>query len=182
MACPERRTKGRQGGFTLIEMMVVVIIVALLLTVGVPSLMSTIRRNSVSSKLNELLGAMQIARSTAVTRNSRVSFCYMDAADSEACDAAGSLADGWIVFTDPDGDAAVDAGEEIVATSANVADEFEYAFTDADGNAVTSLTFGAMGTASVIGTLTVCRGDDYAGEIALGPTGRATTSKLDACP
>lgn len=172
-----RYGRRRQQGFTLIELMIVLIIVALLLTMGVPGMISTHNRNAVSSKLNELLGALQIARSEAVTRNSRVSFCFMDAADSSACDAAGSLQTGWIVFADPNGDAVIDLGEEIIATSDSPADDFDFAT-----GAITAISYNAMGSANVTGSLTVCRGADYAGLLTLDATGRASTSKLDACP
>lgn len=169
----------RQRGFTLIELLTVVAIVAVLAVVAVPSFVKTIRSNSVTSKVNELLGALQGARTEAVTRNGKVTLCQMDADDDEACDAAGSLQDGWIVFADADGDAVIDTGEEILASSSNDASAFTF---DLDG--LISITFGAMGTANISAakTLVVCRGDEYAGQISLDMTGRATASKLTACP
>jgi type IV fimbrial biogenesis protein FimT len=166
-----------QQGFTVIELMTVLAIALILIMVGVPTMMDTIKRNSVSSKLNELLGAQQVARSEAVTRNGPVTFCIMDAADEEACDADGSLTDGWIVFSDPDGDAEIDADEVIIGSSSNPADQFQI-----DHNGNTSITYGAMGTTTAEVVISVCRDAEFAGELRVETTGRAAARKLDTCP
>lgn len=182
MNCAGVSTKGRQPGFTLIELMTVVALVVVLATVGVPSFTQAIRSNSVNSKVIELLGALQVARNEAVTRNAKVTFCKMKADDATVCDNAGSFQNGWIVWTDIDADAVIDTGE-ILSSSRN--SDSQFTFTLKTGStAINSLTFGAMGTANVTATtlLTVCRGTDYAGQISLEISGRASTSKLTACP
>ncbi len=65
----------RDLGFTLIEMMVVVAIVAILAAISAPSMDGFIQRNSISSQTNELISLLQYARSEAVTRKANVQVC-----------------------------------------------------------------------------------------------------------
>lgn len=59
-------------GFTLIELMVTVVVLAVLLTIGVPSFNATIRDSRLTAQSNDLLGAMMAARSEAAKRNEPV--------------------------------------------------------------------------------------------------------------
>lgn len=59
-------------GFTLIELMVTVAVLALLLTIGIPSFNQVIRDSRLTAQSNDLLGALMAARSEAVKRNNNV--------------------------------------------------------------------------------------------------------------
>lgn len=56
----------RSRGFTLVELMVVVVIAAVLAVVAVPSLQATIQANQLDTVANQLLAALATARSEAV--------------------------------------------------------------------------------------------------------------------
>lgn len=56
----------RSRGFTLVELMVVVVIAAILAVVAVPSLQATIQANQLDTVSNQLLAALATARSEAV--------------------------------------------------------------------------------------------------------------------
>lgn len=62
-------------GFSLIELMVVVAIVAILATVSAPSFSRFMTSSRVTSATNDLVAALHLARSEAVTRNTPVSLC-----------------------------------------------------------------------------------------------------------
>jgi len=72
------------------------LVVAIVLSAGVPSYLSVVRNNRAATNANELVSALTIARSEAVRRSDRVSICR--SADGAAC--GGTWQDGWIVFVD----------------------------------------------------------------------------------
>jgi type IV fimbrial biogenesis protein FimT len=55
-------------GFTLLELMVTVAVLAILVTVGVPSFRDLIQNNRVTTQTNELVTALNFARTEAVKR------------------------------------------------------------------------------------------------------------------
>ena len=170
----------RERGFTLPEMLVVSAIVAVMLVIAVPSYTSLTARNALTSKMNEVVGAMQIARSEAVTRNNRVTLCRRNANDTDTCDAGGGWQNGWLVFVDPDADGTVDTGETILGNGARVTG-FEFKGTVGD---LVRLTYRPDGTAvgvSASSVMTVCKGTKlYEGEITIDATGRPTSKRLSA--
>ncbi len=83
---PEKRHKG----FTLLEMMVVLSVIAILLSWGLPSLQQSIRNNQVLAQSNELVAILHLAKSEALRRNTNVSIDF-DVSD-----------DGWeAIIEDP---------------------------------------------------------------------------------
>jgi len=105
----------RRTGFTLIELMVTVSVAAILLTVGVPSFRDLIAANQLATQSNAFSGFMNLARSEAVKRGVRVSVCASDSAASgngsqTLC--TGAWNNGWVAFTDADGDCTIDAGAD----------------------------------------------------------------------
>jgi len=95
-------TPRRARGFTLLELMTTITIVAVLLAIGVPSMRSMIQRNRVSSANNDLAASIAYARTTAINRGQLVSMC--PSADGNSCTSAGQdFEPGWIVYTYPAG-------------------------------------------------------------------------------
>jgi type IV fimbrial biogenesis protein FimT len=88
----------RQLGFTLTELIVTVAIAAILLTVGVPSFQSMIRNNRAATHMNEMISALNLARSEAAKLGRRVSLC--PSTDQASCTGGTNWNSGWIVFTD----------------------------------------------------------------------------------
>lgn len=98
----------RQGGFSIIELMIVVAMVALLLSVGVPSFGTLIRNQQLSAITTDLMSSLLLARSEAIRRNQKVYIC----GGTNGCTYGGtpyntnlSLASlrssqGWAVFVD----------------------------------------------------------------------------------
>jgi len=67
--------KHHQLGVTLVELLVVIFIMAILLSIGVPSFQSLIAQNRVSSAANVLQSSLQFARSTAIAQSAPVTIC-----------------------------------------------------------------------------------------------------------
>jgi len=76
------------SGFTLIELMITLVVLAILLAVGVPSFNNLIENNRVTAQANSLLGAVNLARSEAVKRGVPVSVRSED----------GGFEEGWCVI------------------------------------------------------------------------------------
>ncbi|MFC7300993.1 GspH/FimT family pseudopilin [Cognatiluteimonas weifangensis] len=107
----------RQGGFTLVELMIAMAVLAIVLTLAVPGFESVVNSNRLTGAANELVNALQTARMEAIRRNRRIVVCLSDAAGA-ATPACSALApDGWIGFVDVDRDGSYGAGDTLLLTS-----------------------------------------------------------------
>ncbi|WP_243434850.1 GspH/FimT family pseudopilin [Pseudomonas sp. 30_B] len=84
------------AGFTLIELMVTIVVLAILISVAAPSFTSTLRDSQVSTTSSELLTALQLARSEAVMRHNRVTVCRRNAA-GDNCENGTDWSVGWLI-------------------------------------------------------------------------------------
>jgi type IV fimbrial biogenesis protein FimT len=105
----------RDSGFTLIELMIAVALVAILLATAVPALDDFTNDARQTGAINDFISSIHIARNTAITTNSRVTMCA--SASGANCEAA-SWDSGWIVFGDLNSNGSLDATETIVSASA----------------------------------------------------------------
>ena len=101
-------------GFTLMELLVVLVVLALLLALGVPSMQQLLHKNRLRAEAGRLLAAINLTRSEAVLRNAPVSICPSSMSSSGEPLCGGVYADGWIVFSNADRDRVVDAGSDQV--------------------------------------------------------------------
>lgn len=90
------QSRTRQGGFTIIELMITVVTVAILASLAVPAFDRAIRNNRVLSDTNSLIAAVANARSEAMKRSRFVSIC--PSSDGATCGA--SWTDGWILYVE----------------------------------------------------------------------------------
>jgi type IV fimbrial biogenesis protein FimT len=97
----------RQAGFTLVELMTVAAIVALLLSIGVPSYKYITTSYRMSSEVNNLLGDLMYARGEALKEGQGVTVCV--SSNGTGC-TGGAWQNGWIVFSNPTGAANPVAG------------------------------------------------------------------------
>ncbi len=91
--------RSHNRGFTLMETLTVAAIAGLSLSLAVPSMTSVLSDQRRAGTINQFVTAVQLARSTAITRNSTVSLCASN--DGETCNAV-EWESGWIAFLDED--------------------------------------------------------------------------------
>ena len=164
----------KNSGFTLLELLITLAIVAILLIVGVPSLRSMMQGNQLVSSTNELLSALHVARSEAIKSNGRVTIC--ESSNGTSCATTGDWKNGWIVFIDAGGSGdLLGTGAACAATGTDCLLRVHTGFTDnllsvsgVDNAAapITSFTFTSRGLpkasngASQSGTYSICSFDD----------------------
>lgn len=164
-------------GFTLLELMVVMIVAAIILTLAVPSFRTLMMNSRLSNAVSDLSGALNYARNTALGRNAPIGMCPVSPpaaagqAPGKTClSSFGSATTGsaWMVFSG-NGSAKVQlatyqvpAGEKISVTT----------------TAQPTITFSGHGLSNTSGLLTVCdaRGDNYAQAVEVNAAGYVQVS------
>jgi type IV fimbrial biogenesis protein FimT len=170
--------KSRSRGFTLIELMVVLVVATVLLTIGIPSFRSVIANQRASTAINEALASFRLARSEAIKTARSVTVCKSE--DGATCEDAVEWEDGWIVFvnTTPGTPDTVDAGDQIIRVNSGLPGELTLTAT---GDMDAFLSFRPTGSAGTTvqnlrGTLTLCDPDGIADMRALNITASGSTN------
>jgi type IV fimbrial biogenesis protein FimT len=109
-------------GFTLIELLATLAVAAIVMAMALPAMSSMILDNSTSAATNEMLAALNYARTQAMVRRSRTILCRSGdyAASIPQCDsqsqppAHDGYEDGWIVFEDTDGNKQPGAASDVL--------------------------------------------------------------------
>ncbi len=104
----------KQQGFTLYELLITIVIVAILMSIGIPSFRTFTRNSEMAAAVNDLLGSFTVARSEAARAKQNISICASSDSMTATPSCTGEFEDGWIVFVDTDGDVQLDAGEALL--------------------------------------------------------------------
>jgi type IV fimbrial biogenesis protein FimT len=155
-----------ERGFTLVELMVTLAIAAILMTMAVPSFSTMTKNSRLTTQTNQLVTALNLARSEAITRRTTINVVATDASS-----ASNEWGEGWNVV--------VNGGATL-----RVFQPLEGGSTLDSTNSLNTLQYLATGRANATDTLTLC--DDRTGEtgrqITILTTGRITTNSNFACP
>ncbi len=177
-------------GFTLVELLVTISVVALMSAFAVPAFNGFLQNNRTITSSNSFLKALTVARSEAAKRNTNVSLCT--SLDGLSCQVGASATEwesGWLIFADTDSDGIVDANEEVVIANPGLAANFT--LRDSSGLFPNIITFIPTGETSVNAipagdVFRLCRPDvDLATSrnIDINNVGRARVVKgVTACP
>jgi type IV fimbrial biogenesis protein FimT len=168
-----------QGGVTLIELMVAVLLTALVLALGVPGYQTLIGNAQRSSVLTEISASLMYARAEAIRRAAPVSLCAGD--QEHGCD-TGHPSDwsrGWILFLDASGNRRLDGGDEILRVHRFKAPRYRL---QAAQGLERGLTFRASGFAHRAGVLIYCEpGSGRGHRLALSASGSLQVRDLPDC-
>ncbi|MES2014929.1 MAG: GspH/FimT family pseudopilin [Pseudomonadota bacterium] len=96
-------------GFSLVELMMVLAIAAVLLGLASPDMRNLLQRRRLDSAVTDLYGAVNLARSQAIARGSRVQLVPLEPAGVD-------WSRGWVVFVDANGDRRPGPNEEVIAS------------------------------------------------------------------
>lgn len=169
-------------GFTLIELVVVIVISVILALVAIPNFTAVTANNKALTTTNDLVVSLNQARSEAIKRGTFVSLCPANATFT-ACST--DWTQGWLVFVNPDQNStfANNASEILIrtreplasGTTITAAPNLSFLTFDARG-------FPAAGTPNVSLTVTTayCKGDNIR-NIQISVTGRLSLTQSN-CP
>ncbi|MDH5516203.1 MAG: GspH/FimT family pseudopilin [Gammaproteobacteria bacterium] len=106
--------KNKIQAFTLIELLITLAIFSVLMTIGVPGMNSFMVNNELTSRNNNLVTAMQYARSESIKLSDRVVLCASKNSQTAvpACATDADWIDGWVVFHDTNNDAVFSPGTD----------------------------------------------------------------------
>jgi type IV fimbrial biogenesis protein FimT len=92
--------------------MLTLAIISIILGLAAPALGERRSDTRLSSRVNELAGYLNYARSEAIKSNQFVNVCKSP--DGNQCDFSAEWEDGWLVFVDSNQDRQRDSGEEVL--------------------------------------------------------------------
>ncbi|WP_345778718.1 GspH/FimT family pseudopilin [Stenotrophomonas sp. Y6] len=163
------------AGFTLIELMVTVAVLAIIAAIAVPAMQGLVAANRLSAASTELVTALQLARSEAIRRNAAVTVCGSDNGTSCASTTDWSR---WIV-TGRD----TTSGSDEVIRDSSVTGDMQVA------GPAAGIRFRPTGLLDAQASMTVCLPVSSVGDnqrvVTMMVGGAVTTSKHNgagACP
>jgi type IV fimbrial biogenesis protein FimT len=167
---PNTSTPCRHRGFTLIELMVTVAVLAILASLATPSFRETLLRNRTAAISNEFTASLTKARSEAINRNTCVTMCR--STSGTQCNTGTNWTSGWVAFVNPACDASVDApvADDLILSSGSLNSEFSMASTATNND---KLMFAAVGQLRA--------GDTGRFDLEFGSSGTSRTTNRSIC-
>lgn len=172
-------------GFTLLEALVVLALLAVLLSLAAPSLQGLRQKHQMQSQAEQLQASLLLARSEALRRQQRVTLCVRSTAAhlGPECATAGTWAQGWVVFVDGN-----DIGRREAAETVLQLHEAMPGFLTLQGNNTVDryISYGPQGRsqsttgAFQAGTLTLCgAGQAHLWRVVINAVGKPRLEKAE---
>lgn len=163
------RVDAALAGFTLVELMVALAVLAILAAISVPSFDNMILSNRLSTLVNDYTAAVRIARSEALKRNVPVVLCR--SADGSSCGGSDGWEQGWVIR----------AGTAVLRSYPAASSGYRLS------SSVTTLTFQPNGFATSAASLTACRTSPLGSQerqISVSASGKVRISRSSngTCP
>jgi type IV fimbrial biogenesis protein FimT len=165
------------GGFTLIELIAVLSVLAIVLAIALPSMREGINTNRAQGQARDVIGDLQFARTESLNRANNISIC--PSTNGTSC--AGTWPDGWIIFVDNGATkGSVDLGEEILRIHGDLGSSLLTVMSGAATSAAMStIRFDRRGTSSRTTVLLCADGGDesFARAVLIENSGRVAHSR-----
>lgn len=174
------RNSARQRGFTLIELMVVVLLMGILLGIGVPSMQTIVQDGRIAAQQRVLVGAINMARSEAIHRNQTITISHNSAT-------AGDWSEGLRIYTDeaPGGNTAYDDSKDTLIQEVNSLGGNDITLNSdvAGNNFISFRPNGMLNEGGNIVTIAVCddRGQSDGLAVTISLAGRADVTSTATC-
>lgn len=177
-----------QRGFTVIELMMTIAVLAVLVTVAIPSFGSFIGNNRITAQANTFHSSLLYARSEAVKQNRPVFMCRsgdISHATNPCGQTNNGWHDGWVMFVDLDQDGTFDAGETI-RTNEGFAGGSTLVETSTTPLAQISYQGdGRISAGSSSASFKFCdskNNDEYTRQLSISPLGNPRVTRTGSCP
>ncbi|PCI17536.1 MAG: hypothetical protein COB62_07500 [Piscirickettsiaceae bacterium] len=163
-----------QKGFTLIELMITLVVLVITLSIAVPNFMTWIKNNRIDSNTRALVGALQVARSEAVSRQSVITI-----------DSGGDWTDGFTIYTDTDA-----AGNTLrVAATDTLIKDLDFTMqgitvnSNDNNNFISFTNTGLLNEGNNQRVIAICddRGAAEGASITINLTGRSSIGTTNTC-
>lgn len=175
----------RNRGFTLLEVLVVLALLAVLLSLAAPSLQGLRQKHQMQSQAEQFQASLMLARSEALRRQQRVTVCVRDSSDGAGpdCDLGGTWSQGWVVFVDGNDNGRREASETVLLLHQTLP-----GFLTLQGNSTVDsyISYGPQGRsqstsgAFQAGTLTLCgAGQTQVWRVVINAVGKPRLEKAE---
>ncbi len=155
-------------GFTLLELMVVLIIVAIMLGIAIPDFHTVLLNRRLNGLIDNLYNSLNYARSTALSNDEPVTVCPLGTAGGTTCGSNWNA--GWIVVKQPPQGTSAVLNTTVLSANGPTLKSVPIG----SGSSVTQITFNGLGLLSTTQTLLVAcdsRGSSAARAISVYATG-----------
>ncbi len=168
------RPRGRMRGFTLTELMIVLMIIAIIAAIAVPGFSTLMQRTRLKTYANELVSSVYLARSEAIKRDATVRLCA--SSNGSSCNGAGSWQQGWIV---------IDPNDTVIRHQDSMQPGFVMFELSSAG--FETMEFNPSGIASAVANFKICQQSPTEGieekRVAISLSGRPRVDTLTTgCP
>lgn len=171
-----------QAGFTLLEALVVLALVAVLTGIAAPAMSSLRQQHRMQGQAEDFFNSLMLARSEALRQQQRVTVCVRTVDDR--CAATGPWTSGWMVFFDANANAQRESQEPVLQKH-----EALSAGLTLEGNSMVSryVSYGPEGRSQTVtgafqaGTLSLCSpAASQAWHVVINALGKPRLEKVPA--
>lgn len=164
----------RKAGFTLIELVTTMSVVAILASIAAPSFAGFLERQRASAAITSLMTHMALARVAAISRNQRSILC--PSSDGVHCEASTDWSAGWMLFHDEDGNRMPDSSDEILRVDLEPTSRHLRVFSTTGRQQLRYLPDGRSAGTNL--TISICNKDDeLLGKVIVNNMGRPRSER-----